>query len=151
MTGLREQTRAPHGAPPPPGRLAASLDGHGGPGNPAYAIETAALTKTYGPVTALAGLTMSVPRGEIFGFLGPNGAGKTTAIKLLLGLARPTSGSARVLGAPAGDAAARRRIGYLPELFRYQAWLSAFEVARLHCELARIPGPAGRPRSSGRW
>src|SRR5437016_3692803 len=82
---------------------------------------------------------MSVPRGEVFGFLGPNGAGKTTAIKLLLGLARPTSGKAWVLGAPAGETSTRRRIGYLPELFRYQAWLSAYEVLRFHCELARIP------------
>ncbi|HKN48599.1 MAG TPA: ATP-binding cassette domain-containing protein, partial [Actinomycetota bacterium] len=49
-------------------------------------IVTKGLTKTYGPVTAVAGLSMSVPRGEVFGFLGPNGAGKTTAVKLLLGL-----------------------------------------------------------------
>ena len=102
-------------------------------------IVTMGLTKTYGPVTAVAGLSMSVPRGEVFGFLGPNGAGKTTAVKLLLGLARPTSGTATVLGAPAGAASARRRIGYLPELFRYQSWLSAYEVLVLHCDLARIP------------
>jgi ABC-2 type transport system ATP-binding protein len=105
------------------------------------AIVTTGLTKTYGSVTAVAGLSMAVPRGEVFGFLGPNGAGKTTAVKLLLGLARPTSGSATVLGARAGDASARRRIGYLPELFRYQAWLSAYEVLVLHCHLARIPKP----------
>jgi ABC-2 type transport system ATP-binding protein len=103
------------------------------------AIVTMGLTKTYGSVTAVADLSMAVPRGEVFGFLGPNGAGKTTAVKLLLGLARPTSGSATVLGARAGDASARRRIGYLPELFRYQAWLSAYEVLVLHCRLARIP------------
>ncbi len=109
------------------------------------AIATTGLTKTYGPVTALAGLTMTVPRGEVFGFLGPNGAGKTTAVKLLLGLARPTSGSATVLGAPAGDTAALRRIGYLPELFRYQAWLTAFEVLALHARLARIPGSQSGP------
>jgi len=71
------------------------------------AIVTKGLTKTYGSVTAVAGLSMSVPRGEVFGFLGPNGAGKTTAVKLLLGLARPTSGTATVLGAPAGAASAR--------------------------------------------
>jgi ABC-2 type transport system ATP-binding protein len=87
-------------------------------------------------VTALAGLSMSVPRGEIFGFLGPNGAGKTTAVKLLLGLARPTSGEARVLGAPPYDLEMRRRIGYLPELFRYQEWLTAREVLSTHCALA---------------
>jgi ABC-2 type transport system ATP-binding protein len=89
-------------------------------------------------VIALAGLTMSVPRGEIFGFLGPNGAGKTTAVKLLLGLARATAGVARVLGAPPDDLDMRRRIGYLPELFRYQDWLSAREVLALHCALAGV-------------
>jgi len=108
------------------------------PGSSDAAIVTTGLTKTYGSVTAVAGLSMSVPRGEVFGFLGPNGAGKTTAVKLLLGLARPTSGTATVLGAPAGAASARRRIGYLPELFRYQSWLSAYEVLVLHCALARI-------------
>src|SRR6266702_1167797 len=92
------------------------------------AIEVADLVKRYGAITALAGLTLTVQRGEVVGFLGPNGAGKTTAVKLLLGLARPSSGHASVLGAPAGDPSARKRIGYLPELFRYQAWLSAFEV-----------------------
>src|SRR6266516_2162228 len=81
---------------------------------------------------------MTVPRGEIFGFLGPNGAGKTTAVKLLLGLLTPTSGEAWVLGQPAGNLETRRRVGYLPELFRYQSWLSAREVLALHCELAGI-------------
>jgi ABC-2 type transport system ATP-binding protein len=80
-----------------------------------------------------------VPRGEVFGFLGPNGAGKTTAVKLLVGLTHPTAGEAWVLGAPIGDRAARRKIGYLPELFRYQDWLQAHEVLSLHCDLAGIP------------
>ena len=75
------------------------------------AIETNDLRKRYGQVEALAGLSMSVGRGEVFGFLGPNGAGKTTTVKLLLGLARPTSGSAKVLGAPMGDLATRRTRG----------------------------------------
>jgi ABC-2 type transport system ATP-binding protein len=105
------------------------------------AIHTLDLAKIYGRTTALAGLTMSVPRGEVFGFLGPNGAGKTTAVKLLVGLTRPTSGEAWVLGERIGDRLTRRRIGYLPELFRYQDWLSAREVLALHCELAAIPGP----------
>jgi ABC-2 type transport system ATP-binding protein len=101
-------------------------------------IETHELRKEFGRIVALAGLTMAVPRGEVFGFLGPNGAGKTTAVKLLLGLSRPTAGDARVLGAPLGDVRARRRIGYLPELFRYQGWMTAREVLALHCELARL-------------
>ena len=109
----------------------------GGSERPA-AIETVDLRKRYGPTIALAGLTMRVERGEVFGFLGPNGAGKTTAVKLLLGLARPSGGGGRVLGAPLGDRLARRRVGYLPELFRYQPWLRAREVLALHCELAGI-------------
>ncbi|HEY7130813.1 MAG TPA: ABC transporter ATP-binding protein, partial [Candidatus Limnocylindrales bacterium] len=80
-------------------------------------------------------LTMDVDAGEVFGFLGPNGAGKTTAVKLLLGLARPTGGRATVLDAPLGDRRARRRVGYLPELFRYQPWLKAREVLALHGRL----------------
>jgi ABC-2 type transport system ATP-binding protein len=105
------------------------------------AIETHELRTEFGRIVALAGLTMAVPRGEVFGFLGPNGAGKTTAVKLLLGLSRPTAGAGRVLGAGIGDVATRRRIGYLPELFRYQGWMTAREVLALHCELARLPRP----------
>jgi ABC-2 type transport system ATP-binding protein len=82
---------------------------------------------------------MTVPRGEVFGFLGPNGAGKTTSVKMLLGLTPPSGGEAWVLGSPIGDKQTRQRVGYLPELFRYQAWLSAAEVLGLHCELARVP------------
>lgn len=82
---------------------------------------------------------MTVPRGEVFGFLGPNGAGKTTSVKMLLGLTAPNSGEAWVLGSPIGDKLTRRNVGYLPELFRYQSWLSAAEVLGLHCELAGIP------------
>ena len=104
----------------------------------APAIRTHDLAKRYGSITALASLTMTIPRGDIFGFLGPNGAGKTTAVKLLLGLTPPTSGDAEVLGASIGDRDALRRVGYLPELFRYQSWLTAREVLALHCELAGI-------------
>jgi ABC-2 type transport system ATP-binding protein len=111
----------------------------GGPALDVPAIHVTGLAKRYGSTTALAGLSLTVPRGEVFGFLGPNGAGKTTAVKLLLGLAAPTSGEAWLLGAPAGDASTRARVGYLPELFRYQGWLTAREVLRLHCELARLP------------
>jgi ABC-2 type transport system ATP-binding protein len=103
------------------------------------AIRTEELAKRYGKITALAGLTMSIPAGDVFGFLGPNGAGKTTAVKLLLGLARPSAGEGWVLGAPLSDRKAhrhaRRGVGYLPELFRYQTWLSAREVMAVHCEL----------------
>lgn len=79
------------------------------------------VTKDYGKawsrqrVRALDSFSLSLERGEIFGFLGPNGAGKTTAIHLALGFMRPTSGAGRVLGKPFGDAPARARIGFLPE------------------------------------
>jgi ABC-2 type transport system ATP-binding protein len=103
------------------------------------AVHLQEVIKAFGPVLALAGLTMTVRRGEVFGLLGPNGAGKTTAVKVLLGLTRPSAGDAWTLGLPAGALEARRRIGYLPELFRYQAWLTAHEVLAYHCELSRLP------------
>ena len=112
------------------------------------AIEVTDLRKRYGPIEALAGLSMSVGRGEVFGFLGPNGAGKTTTVKLLLGLARPTGGSGRVLDAPIGDLATRRKIGYLPELFRYQPWLKAREVLDLHGRLIGLPSDRRRQESA---
>ena len=102
-------------------------------------IETVGLAKRYGRTDALVDLTMAVDEGEVFGFLGPNGAGKTTAVKLLLGLVRPTRGGGTVLGSPLGDRIARRRVGYLPELFRYQPWLNAREVLELHDRL--VGGP----------
>ena len=102
-------------------------------------IRTTALRKVYGRTVALDGLDLEVAEGEILGFLGPNGAGKTTAVKLLLGLVTPTSGGGEVLGRPLGDRAARRAIGYLPELFRYQQWLTAREVLGLHAQLIGLP------------
>ncbi len=121
------------------------------PGEPAdgAAVRTLELTKHYGAAVALSGLNMVVPRGEVFGFLGPNGSGKTTAVKLLLGLSRPTGGEAWVLGRPAGDRRTRSRVGYLPELFRYQGWLSAAEVLGLHCRLAGIARSAWPGQISG--
>src|SRR5437016_12488233 len=103
------------------------------------AVYTQDLAKRYGKTVGLGGLTMSVRRAEVFGFLGPNGAGKTTAVKLLVGLALPTAGQGWVLGAPIGDLQTRRRLGYLPELFRYQGWMKAREVLGLHCELSGLP------------
>jgi ABC-2 type transport system ATP-binding protein len=81
------------------------------------------------------GLTLQVEQGEVFGFLGPNGAGKTTSIKMLLGLAAPTSGTGTLLGAPLGDRAILSRVGFLPEHFRFQEWLTANEFLELHGEL----------------
>jgi ABC-2 type transport system ATP-binding protein len=87
------------------------------PGQPV--VETKDLTKKYGNFVALDRLTLSVERGQILGFVGPNGAGKTTTIKILVGLARPTSGSARVAGADCVREARRlkRLVGYMPDTF----------------------------------
>jgi ABC-2 type transport system ATP-binding protein len=101
------------------------------------AVQLDHVTKRYGAVTALDDLTLAVQDG-VFGFLGPNGAGKTTAVKILLGLTRPTDGSGALAGEPFGSKESLGRIGYLPELFRYQSWLSAREVLALHCELDGI-------------
>jgi len=93
------------------------------------------LRKTFGQKLAVRSLTLEVPRGEVFGFLGPNGAGKSTSVKMLLGLVSPTGGEATALGAPAGEVNVRRRMGFLPEHFRFYDWLSAEELLRLHGRL----------------
>ena len=91
-------------------------------------------------------MSLQVRRGEVVGLLGPNGAGKSTVIKMLLGLVHPDAGEAMLLGRPAGDPAARARVGYLPELFRYQPWLSATEVLALHVRLSGFGVPAEEQR-----
>jgi len=95
---------------------------------------------------AVDNLSLAVERGEVFGFLGPNGAGKTTALKMLLGLARPTAGAAWVLGKPAGDWRVRARVGFLPEHFRFQEWLRAREFLDVHARLYGMPPEARRRR-----
>lgn len=104
------------------------------------AIETEALRKVFGDHAAVKGLTLQVSQGEVFGFLGPNGAGKTTSIKMLLGLVAPTSGKANLLGAPIGDRATLAHIGFLPEHFRFQEWMTANEFLMLHGELLGMNG-----------
>jgi ABC-2 type transport system ATP-binding protein len=89
-------------------------------------------------------LSLCVPRGEIFGFLGPNGAGKSTSIKMLLGLVSPSGGQAFVLGAPSGDVEIRRKVGFLPEDFRFYQWLTATELLEFHGRLCGMD--AGRLR-----
>lgn len=93
------------------------------------AIETTALTKHFGDVTAVESLDLQIEEGEIFGFLGPNGAGKSTTINMLLDFHRPTSGSATVLGhdAHAETDAIRRRVGVLPEGLELYGRLTARE------------------------
>ena len=106
------------------------------------ALEALALRKDFGAKTAVSDLTLSVPRGEVFGFLGPNGAGKTTSIKMLLGLVHPSAGQARLFGVPIGRPRARARVGYLPEHFAFHEWLRGRELLRFHGRLLGLGGPA---------
>jgi len=106
------------------------------------ALEAWSLRKDFGPKTAVRDLTLSVPRGEVFGFLGPNGAGKTTSVKMLLGLVHPTAGRGRLLGKPIGETRARARVGYLPEHFAFHEWLRGRELLRFHGRLLGLGGPS---------
>ena len=100
-------------------------------------VSTRRLTKTFGPRTAVDAVDLSVRRGEVYGFLGPNGAGKTTTLRMLLGLIRPTSGSAVVHGLAPGDPAAVARTGSLVEGPGFYPYLSGRENLRV---LARYQG-----------
>lgn len=103
------------------------------------AIATKALRKWFGANLAVRGLTLEVKRGEVFGFLGPNGAGKSTSIKMLLGLIKPSSGTAELLGHPLGTRSALAKIGFLPEHFRFYDWLTPIELLEMHGRLCGIP------------
>lgn len=102
-------------------------------------IETENLTKLYGDKVGCAEICLSVAEGQVFGFLGPNGAGKSTLVKMLVGLIYPTAGRARILGQYLGSMESRRRIGFLPENFRYQDWLSGYQLLMFHHALYRLP------------
>ncbi len=114
-------------------------------------------------INALQGVSLDVPRGQVFGLLGPNGAGKTTLIKILLGIVKRSSGNASVLGLPAGSRRSRRRIGYLPENHRiprhlngntaleYYGSLSGMSMAEIkkrRPRLLEIVGLKGREKES---
>ena len=108
----------------------------------APAVWASGLRKRYGNQHAVRDVSLEVGRGEVVGLLGPNGAGKTSVIKMLLGLVHPDGGEVLLLGQPARDPAARAGVGYLPELFRYQPWLTPTEVLALHVRLSGIEVPA---------
>ena len=101
-------------------------------------IETENLTKSYQNKLAVNSINLSVEKGQIYGFLGPNGAGKSTTIKMLTGLVFPTNGKGQVLGRPLGDVKARAKLGYLPELFRYQEWMTGEDLLNFHTGLFRL-------------
>src|SRR5688572_21493744 len=113
---------------------------------PTPAVWCSGLRKRYGRQQAVEDVSLEVGRGEVVGLLGPNGAGKTSVIKMLLRLVQPDAGEVMLLGRPAADPTARARVGYLPELFRYQPWLSAAEVLALHVRLSGIDVAAREQR-----
>jgi len=110
------------------------------------AVRTRGLRKEFpmgwfrGRVLAVEGLEMEVKPGEVFGLLGPNGSGKSTAMKMILGLLRPTSGEAEVCGYRAGTMAARRQIGFLPENPYFPNFLSGAELIRYYGKLSGMGG-----------
>jgi len=93
-------------------------------------IQALGLTKTYGTVRALDGLDLSIPRGGVYGVLGPNGAGKSTLFRILLGLIRPSEGSATVMGGPVGQVSSMRRMGSMIETPRFPPYMTARQVLR---------------------
>lgn len=90
-------------------------------------------------IRAVDGLNLTVRRGEVVGFIGPNGAGKSTAIKVLMGFRKPTAGTVRVMGLPAGHMSGRRHVGFLPEVALYYPFLTARETLRMFAKLREIP------------
>ena len=113
------------------------------------AIEITGLAKRFGDAVALDGIDLAVSHGSVFGFLGPNGAGKTTALRILTGLARPTAGAARILGADVSAAGnvVRSQIGYLPDVPGFYPWMTALELVEFAGRLFGIERRALRERA----
>lgn len=116
---------------------------NGGAGRPPgedLLVETRGLTKRYGGrITAVDSLDLAVRRGEVYGFLGPNGAGKTTTLRMLLGLIRPSSGKARVLGEKPGSPEGLSRVGALVESPAFYPYLSGKDNLRVMARYAGVP------------
>lgn len=104
------------------------------------AVEVQGLRKIYQQIIAVDDISFVSYRGEAFGFLGPNGAGKSTVVKILTGLVVPTQGRVRVLGQPVNHMPTRRRVGYLPEIPSFHAWLKAKEFLEFHGRLYGLQG-----------
>src|SRR6202171_3884857 len=103
-------------------------------------VETNRLTKRYGTiVTAVDNLDLNVYRGEVYGFLGPNGAGKTTTLRMLLGLIRPTMGSAKVMGAEPGTPGSLEKVGAIVETPAFYPYLSGYDNLRLLARYCEVP------------
>ena len=117
------------------------------------AIEVRGLRKVYrtsitrGRITALDGVDLAVPQGQLFGLLGPNGAGKTTAVKILLGLTHQTEGTARIAGLPVSDPESRRRVGYLPEGHKIPGYLTARQTLSIFGRMSGVDSATIKRRS----
>ncbi len=118
------------------------------------AIETISLEKIYTvgfwrkrPRRALKPLNLTVEEGEVFGYLGPNGAGKTTTLKLLMGLMRPSGGSAKILGMEISDPRVKAQIGFLPEHPYFYDYLTARELLQYYAQLSGVLGTERKRRS----
>lgn len=110
---------------------------------PPAAIEVTGLTRVFGAHRALDGIDLRVREGIVFGFLGPNGAGKTTTLRILTGLIRPTSGTARIFGRDVADATGERRseIGFLPDVPAFYPWMTATDFLQFAGRLFGLDGP----------
>jgi ABC-2 type transport system ATP-binding protein len=99
------------------------------------------LTKRYGAINALSGLSFEIPRGEVFGFIGPNGAGKTTTLRILAGLSRPNSGTVEIDGIDVAGKATRLRelTGYMPDFFGVYDSMTAAEYLAFYASCYRAP------------
>ncbi|PYQ51652.1 MAG: ABC transporter ATP-binding protein [Acidobacteria bacterium] len=117
------------------------------------AIEVRGLRKVYrtsitrGRITALDGIDLAVPQGQLFGLLGPNGAGKTTTVKILLGLTHQTEGTARIAGLPVSDPESRRRVGYLPEGHKIPGYLTARQTLSIFGRMSGLDSATIKRRS----
>src|SRR5260370_27612050 len=103
------------------------------------ALEAKNLSKSFGSLAAVDGVSFEVRPGEIVGVLGPNGAGKTTALQLCLGLLHADAGEARLFGLDPEDLSARRRLGYAPDAPLFPKALSGLRVLGLHAALLEVP------------
>lgn len=110
------------------------------------AVETVDLEKRYGKIQALAGVSLAVKEGEIYGLLGQNGAGKTTLIKVLLGIISGWKGQASLLGHTAGTAHVRARVGYLPEDHRFPDYHSGYSLLDFYGQLLGMSGADRKKR-----
>jgi len=111
-------------------------------------VEIENASRSFGPVKAVDGLSLSVARGEVLGFLGTNGAGKTTTIKMLLGFFAPSAGSVRVLGGDPSDPAIRAHIGYMPETAYYYPYLNARELLAFYGGICGLDRATVRRRTN---